>query len=235
MIVAEMLCRRRVRQKVVESGLPNGFYSTSFSLNENPLSEGGVWQNGRQAGTDWANMRSLGGKVWGLQNVDVPGQGSFHDGTAILKGTFSADQYAEAAVYVDSLTGTAFPETELRLRSAISANINRGYEIAYSCKSDGTGYLIVVRWNGPFGSFDYIVNDHSAEHFVVTGDVMRAEIAGNTITVYKNGSLITTADITSIGGTVWTDGNPGIGHNSEDTDGSSNSHYGLTSFEAGNI
>jgi hypothetical protein len=232
---ARMGGHRRIER--IRAPLGNGSRTTSFPTVENPISEGGIWLNGAADGLDWNNMQvAVAGKCYGRQNLDAPTAGTTRDGTAILKGTFTANQFAEATVYVDSLTGTAFPEVELRLRSTIGAHVNSGYEIGYSANSDGSAYLIIVRWNGAQASYDYLYNS-GAGGFpgVVTGDVIRAEISGNTLTAKLNGSTLATVDITSIGGTVFTSGNPGIGHNSEDATGASNSQYGFTTFSGDSL
>jgi hypothetical protein len=230
---ARMGGHRRIER--IRAPLGNGSRTTSFPTVENPLSEGGIWSNGKTDGLDWNDMQVANpGRCYGRQNLD--NVGTTKDGHAILKGTFSPDQFGELTTYLDSLTGTVSPEVEIRLRSAVSAHSSTGYEVAGSLRNDGTAYFIIVRWNGAQGSYDYLYNSGAGGFAgLVDGDVLRGEISGNIITAKVNGIVIATADITSIGGTVFTSGNPGMGHNSEDLTGASNPQYGLTTFSGGNL
>ena len=40
-------------------------YRTSFPATENPISEGGIWLNGRTDGIDWADVITRNGEVYG--------------------------------------------------------------------------------------------------------------------------------------------------------------------------
>jgi hypothetical protein len=101
-------------------------YSTAFSLTENPISEGSNWYNGGADG---------------------------NDSIAILKGTWKADQTAQATVYVNGPSGTYSPEVELFLRGSIQSHSATGYEINFSASGN---YQQIVRWNGPLGNFTYL-------------------------------------------------------------------------------
>lgn len=206
-------------------------YTTDFPGTEDPLSEGGNFVNGGDVGLDWHNMQSAAHKCWGQQNQSAP-TGTTRDGTALLTGLWSPNQAAQATTYVTALTNTSFPEVELRLRSSMSANVNIGYEVAWSCLTGASPYFIIVRWNGPIGHFDYIFNDSGLGWGTVDGDVLSASIVGNIIIAKKNGITIKTVDVSSIGGTVWSSGNPGLGHNAEETGGAHNSQYGFSAFSA---
>ena len=195
-----------------------GSYTTSFPLTENPTSEGGRWINGGTVGLDWTNISTTPGLAVGHEV-----SGNATDATAILTGTWAANQYAQATVYWNPDPREPVPEVELRLRSAIAAHVNRGYEITF-----GAGYLIIVRWNGPAQSYTYLVNSSGSQYTPRTGDVIRATIVGNTITAYKNGvEMGRTTDGT------WTDGAPGMGFNSGAPGGTYDNTYGFTSFTAG--
>ena len=66
-------------------------------------------------------------------------------------------------------------------------------------------------------------------------DVMSAKIVGNVITAYINGVQKGQADITSIGGTVYTTGHPGMGfsqYNVPPGCPGTNGNYGFTSYTA---
>ena len=49
-LTASLTDERRLKGKSVES------YSTRFQLNEDPISEGGRWINGRKDGIDWYDV-----------------------------------------------------------------------------------------------------------------------------------------------------------------------------------
>jgi hypothetical protein len=199
-------------------------YSTSCSGVENPLSESGNWLNGGTDGIDWANFRKNNGQCWGLQTVDE------RDATALVKGPWIGNQYAQATAYLNSPNFSVLPELELRLRSNISANVNSGYEIDFFLG----GNIQVVRWNGSAGDFDRI-----GSAFVTpalnNGDVLYAQIVGNIITIKVNGATIGTIDVSSIGGTVYNTGLPGIGHNHVGALDGTEALYGFTAFTCGEL
>ncbi len=46
-------------------GPPVRSYRTCFPADENPISEGGIWLNGRRDGIDWADVLTSHGEVYG--------------------------------------------------------------------------------------------------------------------------------------------------------------------------
>src|SRR5262249_21110591 len=101
-----------------------GNYATSFPLNENPISESGLWLNGKTDGLDWANIRTTPGLAFGTET----GSGGYDDSTAVLKGTWGPNQSAKATVHIGARAGGGtFKEVEIRLRSTISAHSCTGY------------------------------------------------------------------------------------------------------------
>ena len=179
---------------------PTGSYSTSFGATENPLSAGGVWTNGAQVGLDWSNVQTGSGNAYGTAINSPP---PYNDSIACLSG-FSANQYIEGIVH--KAAGYNPPdnhEIELFVRCAISAHNARGYEV--NVQSNGA-YSQIVRWNGPAN--DYFAMAASGPGFGTPahGDVMRVEVKGNTITVFKNGAQVLIATDAS-----FSTGNPGIG------------------------
>jgi hypothetical protein len=140
-----------------------------------------------------------------------------------------------ATVHTVNQNDACFQEAELRLRSAISAHVNTGYEISFKMSQTSGAYLIIVRWNGALGNFTYLLNNTGTKFRIKNGDVMSAKIVGNVITAYINGVQKGQADITSIGGTVYTTGNPGMGFNLVNAPpgcSGTNGNYGFTSFTA---
>jgi len=199
-------------------------YSTTFPLSENPISEGGIWLNGYTDGDDWGDVLTSGGVAY-----PASGSASFDDPTALVTGTWGNDQTVEATVYISSYP-SGVGEVELRLRSNISAGVNTGYEILYSV-SNGTTYHEIVRWNGAPGNFDYLYQKPGGMSRLSNGNKIKVTIIGNIITSYVDyGAGYVqqgTADITSIGGTVYNSGCPGIGFYGSDL-----TKYGLSDFTA---
>jgi hypothetical protein len=173
-------------------------YSTSFPASEKPLSERGCWINGKTVGLDWADVETSPGMAFGK---DLPTQ--YADPTAVLSGTWGPDQEAEARIRVEKPMSGCCREVELRLRTTISPHSITGYEIMCSVASTDS-YLTIARWNGPLNDFTYIGN---AKIGCADGDVLKATILGDRITVYRNSvEVVETKDSQFPSG-----GSPGIG------------------------
>lgn len=203
----------------------SGTYSTDFSLTENPISEGGVWVRGRVEGLDWNNPKTAAGHA----TASVAAS-RYNDSIAHLNNSdFHANQYAQGTVYLaNGYTGNGGKHgVELLLRFSIGAHNAHGYEVMW----DTSGEIAVVRWNGPPGNYTSLWSGPAPKP--VDGDVLRAEIAGNVISVYRNGSRVATIDVTSRGGTVWSSGQPGIGY--WPVDGAIPENYGWKNFQAGSL
>ena len=198
----------------VTTGAPSTrTYTTNFDLTENPISEGGAWSS---AGLDWTAVRTAGGIAYGTHQAT-----GYNDSYAHLSG-FAPDQSVEATIFKQG-SFAMNQEVEIHLRWADSLHVARGYEILWQANNE---YAEIVRWNGALGDFT-VLAPISFPRPPVTGDVMKAQIVGNQITVYLNGTLVgSTSDST------WSDGNPGIGFFSRDPSGEQNSRFGFTSFTA---
>ena len=156
-------------------------YATTFDSDENPISEAGRWiQNASVGSPWWQNIKIVGGHASG---VDVNQTSDFQDATAILAGTWGPDQTVEAKVWMGPTQGN-YPEIEIRLRSQLGPKTNRGYECLFSVNK---GYSNIVRWNGPEGDFTILAGGGLT---LKSGDLVKATIAGNVITMYLNGSKI---------------------------------------------
>ena len=195
-------------------------YTTSFVLTENPISENHKWINGKDIGVDWANAATTTGLAIGRQS----GAGGFDDATALLAGSWGADQSVEATVHTENQNEGFYEEVELRLRSTLSPHINTGYEVNFRCLKTPRAYVQIVRWNGLLGDFTYLIDKSGARYGVGNGDVVKATIIGNVITAYING--IEVARVTD--GTYAT-GQPGIGFFLSHPTGT-NGSYGFTTF-----
>jgi hypothetical protein len=176
-------------------------YATTFSLDEDPISEGGRWLNGRTVGIDWADVATANGHAFGLQT----GTDGYDDATALLSGTWGSDQSVAATVHsLHQTGGDVYEEVEIRLRSSLSPNWNEGYEINFRCLKGSASYVQIVRWNGPLGSFRYLVDQKGKG--VEDGDVVQATIRGDVITVWINGVKVAQAT-----DGAFRTGSPGIG------------------------
>jgi hypothetical protein len=195
-------------------------YKTNFSKTEDPISEGGIWLNGRADGIDWADVVTAHERAMGSG-----GAVEYSDPTALLAGAWGPDQEAQATVYSRNQTNKYYQEVEIRLRSAMSAHVCTGYEIFFRCLKTPEAYLVIARWEGPLAKFSYASQLKGAEYGVADGDTIKASIIGNEIKVYKNGVLLV-----SVKDDTFKTGNPGIGFNygCEGTYGD----FGLLSFMA---
>jgi hypothetical protein len=190
-------------------------YSTNFNLTENPISEGGVWFNN---GLLWTKVRTANGLAFGTNGP----RNTYDDSYAYLSG-FAPNQQGEAVIYVSpDLVGEPH-EFELLLRWADSAQIARGYECLFS----DWGGVQIVRWNGPFGTFSVLSGQGRGGlgRKLVTGDVVKGTVIGNTITAYINGvQMYQAVD------SMWTTGQPGIGFFKRTA--GQNSDLAITSYTA---
>jgi hypothetical protein len=207
-------------------------YSTDFNLVENPISEGGRWHHN---GLDWTVIETFGGNAIGTQALGVfrSGASAYNDSYAYLTG-FPADQQASAVIHLDpSINGGCTHEAEILLRWSDAAHTARGYECNLAFNG---GYAEVVRWNGALGDYTYVSPQGSGGPGAVhDGDVFSAQIVGNIITTSLNGRQLQHLDVTSIGGAVWTDGNPGIGMFRGVQGCGSRGDYGFTRYTAMSI
>lgn len=179
-------------------------YTTSFPVQENPLSESGNWIGGAIPGLAWKDCQvtNVGGTnfVWG-NNPSA----AYDDPTAILTGTWGSNQTVSAkAKIVETRAGVGVGEIEIRLRSVVTNNWNRGYEVLWNTYA-GNAYMDIVAWHGPLSNFTIIANAGTISP-ALNGDILGASISNATIRVFTNGVQVLTVDDSE-----WSDGNPGIG------------------------
>ena len=101
-------------------------------------------------GLDWDNVRTTKNFAFGTAPT-----GKYTDPTAVLAGSWGADQTSEARVRIERVNPDCCHEVELRLRTTITAHSITGYEINCSAATKRR-YMEIVRWNGPINSFDYV-------------------------------------------------------------------------------
>ncbi|MFI5382331.1 MAG: hypothetical protein ACHRHE_23795, partial [Tepidisphaerales bacterium] len=190
---------------------PVRFYKTEFKRDETPISEGGLWLNGRKDGIDWADVLVKDGRAFGEvtrmmsaerraeQSVLGAGaaagaqQGDYDDPTAVLAGKWGRDQYAKARVFSRKQTDKYFQEVEIRLRSSMLPHHCDGYEVFWRCLKTDAGYAEIVRWNGKIGDFTSLAKLVGRQYGVEDGDLIEASIVGNVIRGYLNGKEVISA------------------------------------------
>jgi len=198
-------------------------YSTSFTGTENPLSEGGVWINGGSVGLDWSNCQKYANHATGT--VITGGSSGADDATAVLAGSWQADQRCWGTLLTDSVNNIG-TEVELRLNTTITANSITGYEIDCGLQSGLQG-IQIVRWLGPIGSFIILPPGFVPPPAAfTTGDIIYSSNVGGLISVYLNGTLVVQAT-----DTAYTNGSPGIGFWNSNTLGLFDT-FGLKNFSA---
>src|SRR5262249_55008869 len=105
-----------------------------------------------------------------------------------------------------------------------------GYEVLWGIP----GYMAVVRWNGPVTSYTPIYDPGTGSiPKPKDGDVLRAQINGNIIQVFVNGTQVGPNIDVSSAGNVWTSGQPGMGF--WPVDGAIPGNYGWKAWQAGNL
>jgi len=201
-------------------------YSTSFEGTENPLSEGGKWTNDS---LDWTQIRKRGGIACGTQTGTNTGTYKFDDSFAYLSG-FPPDQEAWGKAYIARPNASCNQEIEILLRWTSSPHSTTGYECFARCLNDGSSYLEIVRWDGPLGKFTYLARMRGTNYGLKNGDILKASIVGNLITVSVND--IKKAQVKD---DTFKTGNPGIGEFLACNGGQgigSNTDFGFSSFTA---
>jgi hypothetical protein len=207
----------------------HGPYRTTFRHAENPLSEGSRWLNGHADGLDWADVRTIPDLAFGLEiGGSRPEPQKYDDSTALLKGVWGPNQTVQATVYSvhPNQNDKVWEEVELRLRSSMTPHSCTGYEVMFRCSKIPQAYCNVARWEGPLGKFTYLKNLGGSKYGVKTGDVVRASMIGDTLTVYINGEQIFQLNDTKFPG-----GNPGMGFYLDGATGV-NRDFGFSSFTA---
>jgi hypothetical protein len=183
-------------------------YMTTFSATENPISESGAWSN---IDTTRTHMTTSGGRCFGTQIG-----GAYDDSVAQLGiGTWPSAVQITGTVFRGSSSG--IEELELMLRGAQTSSTTTGYEINFA--HDGQ-YVNVYRWEGGVDLADFVPliaeNTHSIPGGLSSGDRIRAQIQGDTISAFYNKGAgwvtVFTASDTSVGGHAkYASGHPGIG------------------------
>ena len=165
-------------------------YSTQFPLSEDAISENGKWINGGTTGIDWGDVRTASGFAFGTVLSGAP---PYNDLTAVLAGTWASSQTAKGTVHTVNQSSAIQEEVEIRLRTTITPHSITGYEFDFRVTSDGSQYIVIVRWDGPLNSFCYISSTGcTADPISATipgpglhdGDVVMATTVGSILSLY---------------------------------------------------
>ncbi|MDX6567695.1 MAG: hypothetical protein QOH15_273 [Gaiellales bacterium] len=213
-------------------------YSTSFPRDEDPISEGGAWLNGRTDGIDWIDCITKDGVCFGavsrmgvperraeqgnLEDADAP-EGDYDDPTSVLAGEWGPDQHGTATVFSRNPTDAYFQEVQIRLRHTMRPSFCSGYEVFFRCLKTDEAYAEIVRWNGKIGDWTSLKRLVGPEYGVQNGDVIEATVFGNVLTGSING-----VEVISVVDDVIGSGAPGVGFNFGV--GDTNVDHGLSSF-----
>lgn len=206
-------------------------YATTFQTVENPLSEGGRWVNSGAPTNGFTKMRvASAGKCYGTNTGS-----SFDDSYDHMSGW---DNYPNQWVQVVAGLAAGLPndgnsrEIEIHLRGNTDTTSGfKVYEIDIPYLDTN---INLVRWDGTNGAFTVAAGGFVAPALPSDGDVWYAQISGNVITLKQNGVSCGTVNVSSdanIGGTVYANGNPGIG--AFIRPGANNSDFYFKSFSAG--
>jgi hypothetical protein len=213
-----LLAPSAVSTQPADGRKPTRSYSTRFQTDEDPISEGRKWINGRTVGIDWYNVNTKNGVAYGEVS-----KGAYTDPTALLAGTWGKNQTVKARVFSRNQTEKYYQEVEIRLRSTLTPHHCTGYEVFWRCLKTQNAYVEIVRWNGKVRDWTSLKKHTGAKYGVKDGDLVEATIVGNLIKGYVNG-----VEVISATDRTYRDGNPGIGFNYGV--GESNGDFGFSSY-----
>jgi len=215
-------------------------YSTNFDVDEDPISEDGMWLNGKADAIDFSDCVVSNGFVHGgpsrMQNLEKRSEqdnlgdsdeapvGDYDDPTAVLTGEWGPNQHGKATAHVENPTEEWFQEVQIRLRHTLEPHSISGYEIFFRCLKGDLGYAEIVRWNGAVGDWTSLTRREGPAYGVGHGDVIEATIEGDVITGYINGEAVIT-----VNDDTWKTGAPGVGFNFGV--GDTYDDHGLSDFE----
>jgi len=169
------------------------------------------------------------GIACGTQTGTNTGIYKFNDSFAHLS-RFPPDQEAWGEVRITKPDASCYQELEILLRFTSSPHRTTGYECFARCLTGASSYVQIVRWDGPLGKFTYLADKRGAQYGLNNGDILKASVIGNVITVSING--VEKARVTD---DTFKAGDPGIGEFLACETGpglGSNSDFGFSSFTA---
>jgi len=219
-------------------------YNTHFAHDEVPISENGMWFNGRKDGIDWSDVIVKNGVAYGeVSRMRVAEQraeqgnlaagasvgavplGDYDDPIAVLTGEWGRNQHVKGRVFSRNPTDKYFHDIELLMRGTIVPHSSTGYEVFWRCLKTEKGYAEIVRWNGKNGDFTSLKKVWGAQYGVKDGDMVEATVEGNVVKGFIND-----VEVISATDDTFNSGAPGIGFNFGV--GNTNVDFGYTYFEA---
>lgn len=192
-------------------------FSTDFSDDENPISNGGIWTLGATHGNRWEDIRASGGLAYDVEPADGP---TYNDALAFLQGKCSPTKhYIKGTVFRDAeYAPTSTHELLLHVLGNMSEDDCPSYEFNINL---GSSSVQMVRYEGPsenlgdfvFDGFTQVSGSLSALGGLANGDTLevRCDIVDGNPRFYllKNGSQFCVMEDSQTGKHV--SGNPGFG------------------------
>jgi hypothetical protein len=197
-------------------------YSTTFTTSSSP-----IFDNAWLSGNDplQSEVDTSGGLAIGTQTGNEASGGNFNDSEAYLSG-FPQNHSAQATIHlVAGINPAAFQEVEILLRWSVGSlrtglafgdTHSQGYECNLAFDAS---YVQIGRFKETPALYDSHTDPVPPGGVAITtlgvqdGDVMKAQILGNTISVYliRSGTANLIAQGTDGTATPFLYGNPGIG------------------------
>jgi hypothetical protein len=216
-------------------------YRTEFGTDEDPISENGMWLNGRTDAVDWTDVVVKGGVAYGayarnsivefraeqgnLESEDAGPVGDWDDPTAMLTGEWGADQYLSGHAFIRNPSPDIFQEVQLRARWTLRPHYCTGYEFIFRVLDGDASYVEIVRWGGAIGTWESLGRAEGKDVGIKDGDLLEARAIGSALTATINGR-----DVLTVTNDVLATGAPGLGFNFGE--GDTNVDHGFTDFEA---
>jgi hypothetical protein len=201
-------------------------YDYSFTVNEDPLLDGGKW---KAPPATWShNVKVVGNRAQG------PGSSSTNDAVRFLTDTAGGGASwgpNQTATVTYRLSGTdidAEAEVHLRGNQTSAPDTITTIECDFIPSSHTT---VIATWNGNQGDFTAF-GDYGNTDPQVDGDVWEYAVTGSSpnIQVAAKKNTVSVGTVTGITGAAVNGGNPGIGFDANSTDGTvwTISHFNVT-------
>ena len=114
-----------------------------------------------------------------------PGHCVLHRRLGPLERRLGQDQTVQATIKDQHPNTNCHQEHELILRGSLSPHVATGYEVTVRATDNSSSYLLIAHWNGSLGNFTYLTFLSGSSYGVKTGDVFKATIVGNVITLHQ--------------------------------------------------
>ena len=137
------------------------------------------------------------------------GETGYDDSTALLTGSLGSTPNSGVAKRSTSPFQSGgrqdVEEVEIRLRSSLSAHSCTGYEVIFRALKSAESYVEIVRVErAQLGEFSYVARREGVQVGIADGDMVKASVIGNLITVYINNvQVLQATDNTYSSGSPW--------------------------------